>query len=48
MDITGMGQLEKMQEPKDIIHHYSGKLNEEGLSEEWMKVKSITKLLLQS
>jgi len=43
-----MGQLEKMQEPKDTIHHYSGKLNEEGLSEEQWKVKANTKPLLQS
>jgi hypothetical protein len=30
-----------MQEPRDTVHHSSGKLNEEGLSEEWMKVMCV-------
>jgi hypothetical protein len=30
--------IAKMQEPKDTVHHNSGKLDEEGLSEEWMTV----------
>jgi hypothetical protein len=27
-----------MEEPQNTVHHDSGKLNEDGLSEEWMTV----------